>query len=103
MSKHTPGPWRHLTRGRSHRISADTCGICEIPNDDSLMTRDLNERHANAVLIAAAPRMLAALEMALKYLENPEVQAIPFVLSASVPAKRVSKAIALAHGKEPRA
>ena len=36
---------------------------------------------------------IAALELALKYLEHPDVQAITFALHASVAARRVEEAI----------
>ena len=49
-------------------------------------------------LIAAAPELLAALQLALRYLEHPDVQAIPFALHASVPAERARRAIAKAKG-----
>jgi hypothetical protein len=43
----------------------------------------------NGRLIAKAPQMHELLKLALKYLEHPDVQAIPFALPASAVAERI--------------
>ena len=66
--------------------------ICELGNygDDN--------RDANSQLLAAAPDLLAACEAALLYLDHPDVQAIPFILSASTSSKHLRATIAIAKG-----
>ena len=59
MNKHTPGPWRN---DNGVEISAGKCtSICGMrhPFDDA-------EKMANANLIAAAPDLLAALELMVR-------------------------------------
>jgi hypothetical protein len=57
-AQYTPGPWH---------VSGDGGGIWSRPNDPSVAVavsnRPLAERDANARLIAAAPDLLAALDM----------------------------------------
>lgn len=64
MSKHTPGPWKaeqYESEGFcGWQFSA--CGSL-LPLNDATAT-DFDEAEANARLIAAAPRMLAALRKA---------------------------------------
>jgi len=47
----------------------------------------------------AIPEMLEALKLAKRYLEHPDVQAIPFALNASVPLSRIVNVIAKAEGE----
>ena len=58
MSKHTPGPWKIThTALNGYRVSDSTgWGV-------AVVLKDVNDK-ANARLIAAAPQMLEALEMA---------------------------------------
>lgn len=70
MTKHTPGPWmlaekvegKHTTtnmrRIRSEREGMEHGAVCEVYG-----IADGSEAHANARLIAAAPGLLAALDM----------------------------------------
>ena len=61
MNKHTPGPWRY---SKAHKDVISMCGgikkdvICEIVNE------------ANARLIAAAPDLLEAAQLALQIAES---------------------------------
>ena len=48
---------------------------------------------ADAKLIAAAPALLEAMKLAVRYLEHPDVQALPFALSAECAANRARDAI----------
>jgi hypothetical protein len=56
------------------------------------------EQQANAQLIAAAPDLLAAAELALRYMENPDVQALQFALPAAAAADRLRAAVEAATG-----
>lgn len=67
MSKHTPGPWTKSKRSMLFQISI-------LSDEEHLATvyGESGENEANANLIVAAPRLLAALEImtvlvALKY------------------------------------
>lgn len=68
-TNHTPGPWRfHLGRGASPRIHIQTSGGYQIVSTTEVSRHapEAIEQRANARLIAAAPDLLAALELALK-------------------------------------
>lgn len=72
MSKHTLGPWS-ITVAPKNFGPVDgfapfgACGCCNSPwmNGESQ-----DEQNANAALICAAPEMLEALKLGLKYLET---------------------------------
>jgi len=57
MTTHTPGPWK---------VDADERSVIAAPNGEwvaqVITQRHLDEKRANAKLIAAAPNLLAALE-----------------------------------------
>lgn len=64
MSKHTPGPWAHVS------VTGGWDGVAEDANRNSVIcTLSLNNP-ANASLIAAAPDLLAAAELALSEAEG---------------------------------
>ncbi len=64
MTEHTPGPWEIDPRAANHVI-ADKRSICSLGfHDTSLPDGGQAENSANARLIAAAPDLLAALEIA---------------------------------------
>jgi len=73
--KHTPGPWR-VRNHESMGIWVDApCGMVENPRGPNyarqiLEDEDYPEKLADAYLIAAAPRMLAALKEARAVLET---------------------------------
>lgn len=68
--KHTPGPWKlseiveakhtktNMRRIRSVNEGLEHGAVCEVYG-----VRDGSEAHANAVLIVASPRLLAALKL----------------------------------------
>lgn len=58
MKKPNKGPWKVIALTKSFEIfsEADECSICELQHDD--------QSEANANLIAAAPELLKALELA---------------------------------------
>lgn len=64
MSAHTPGPW-HLSPLSRHVIAASGLPIARM--DD--LECPIQQREANAHLLAAAPTMLAALQEARKYIQ----------------------------------
>jgi hypothetical protein len=59
--KHTPGPWKIHTFAQLNIVSANT-GLLVASCADG-WTGQGNEREANAALIAAAPDLLAALQL----------------------------------------
>jgi hypothetical protein len=76
MNAHTPGPWQfyELTNGRN---APDGLGyIRALPEDGMEIAhhgdsgRSTEENRANALLIVAAPEMLAALKLAAVILEG---------------------------------
>lgn len=66
-AKHTKGPWR-VNRRDKHRISAGR----NTPVAETLGAELMETDHANARLIAAAPRLLAALKGALEIIRYHE-------------------------------
>ena len=72
-TKHTPGPWARLS-GFSDYIVADSPDgrikrdICAVLSPDRW--REDGEEEANALLIAAAPDLLAALKIASRYFHD---------------------------------
>jgi hypothetical protein len=110
--KHTPGPWtvdRMLIppRAKDRRYGFVVNGPDTSKDDLPVRICDLrvpagvwgfSEGRANASLIAESPAMLAALKLAVRYLEHPDVQAIPFALSASVLLEQALAIIARVEG-----
>ena len=68
MSKHTPGPWVVGTPGPNGCFTiGTTCGLMTAMISHSINEKDQADTAiANAALIAAAPEMLAVLEMFIK-------------------------------------
>jgi len=66
MSKHTPGPWAVADVGEVV-VCATGRTLCDVYSSPA--TGD-EQADADAHLIAAAPDMLAALELLLPYLED---------------------------------
>ncbi len=64
MSAHTPGPWRLVTRGRNRKTALRAADDRWLATFDQ-MTQPREEMEANARLIAAAPDLLKACELAL--------------------------------------
>ena len=56
------------------------------------------EQQANARLIAQAPALVMMLKVALRYLEHPDVQALPFVIPAQAQAIRARDILVAAVG-----
>jgi hypothetical protein len=63
MSKHTPGPWRYEEFGPNVIIKATKNPMLSVVH--SLYHESREQMEANACLIAAAPELLEALEIAL--------------------------------------
>ena len=72
---HTPGPWRFEKELDSHQYIKTPFYIRTVPHDDfgdyliAIGGLQTEETMHNARLIAAAPEMLAALELAIDKLE----------------------------------
>ena len=90
MSKHTPAPWKIAGKsGNDHEsfvIDAESRSICWTTNtldcdtDEETITE---EDKANACLIAAAPELLAALELAQSYIK-PGAGVINHVITTAI-------------------
>lgn len=78
-NKHTPGPWRVVIDDDGNHLSGRPMVAASVELDCAIVhwdgfvqtywrsARGDNEIHANANLIAAAPELLDALELALSY------------------------------------
>ena len=72
MSAHTPGPWRvdcseaDFAGPEEGFVPVDGCGCCNSP---WIMGDSVEERNANARLIAAAPDLLRELKDLIKQIE----------------------------------
>ncbi len=105
--QHTPEPWELQIQPNQFSPAgyiADICGNFKGPDGDTIARlttefapggREMTKAEvlANGRLMAAAPRMLEELRFALRYLDNPEVVALPFALPATAAAARVEAAI----------
>jgi len=83
MSAHTPGPWIYVRRDEwSHSVATQHGELPDgSPNYWTVASINKNrepEHEANARLIAAAPDLLEALQMALKELDGLNLDAIGF-------------------------
>jgi len=81
--KWTPGEWK-----REGRFIVD--------EDGQLIATVIEGKQpweANLTVMKAAPEMVKALQLAMRYLEHPDVQAMPFALSAKVPLERAQAAL----------
>lgn len=96
MTKHTPGPWRWSANCRE--VVAPGKSICRIDPGMliSFHAPDESERLANAQLIAAAPDLLEALEIAEAFLARQ-----PQTIDVSGVLGEVQAAIAKAKGERP--
>lgn len=108
MSKHTPGPWTMHPRfadGAEVRSLAQVawCGsACEISKSGGQII-DAAEARANARLIAAAPDLLAACEMALldmRYYATVHGESITAIEAAIAKAKGQSSSTDTARATE---
>lgn len=75
MSAHTPGPWIVLPESLGSIVTADKrLDIAQAHATKAVRTSaDHAERMANARLIAAAPELLAALELAQVWIQEARV------------------------------
>lgn len=65
--KHTPGPWRIYRQGNHIRIGPDFGHVVAVVYLDKDF---LDTDRADAELISAAPELLEALEIAVKFFNN---------------------------------
>jgi hypothetical protein len=80
VSGHTPGPWHvggiggataKAGKTDARRVwAADAAAVCDISTRRLLGAKSAPEEDANARLIAAAPELLEALEIALRYVRS---------------------------------
>ena len=96
-----PGPWYVVDGvypGGGIGIGPELEGI----GPHTIVTYNGGDSEARAILIAASPKMLGALRLALRYLEHPDVQAASsnFVISGKKAGERIREAIAQATGKK---
>lgn len=92
QSKHTPGPWKWL-----YSSIDDEMVYRVIPIQRPGTHFVTNE--ADARLVAAAPELLHALELTIRYLDHPEVKTIPFAMSVDAAIEQARAAIAKAKGE----
>jgi hypothetical protein len=95
MSTHTPGPWK--IDGRGYRPDTKNGGeFVPIHAERGGWIADVREPDANARLIAATPDLLAALKLALRWID-PDASPVP--LSNREVCNRIRAAIAKAEGR----
>lgn len=88
--KHTPGPWHwHYDGFNQISIYSDTqtkCGSKAVVNHLSFYAGGEEEQKANACLIAAAPDLLEACELALEFVDpkNPNILRLVDKLHAAI-------------------
>ena len=89
MPKSTPGPWRARSCQTAVLVdvvrNGDAMLIALVADNDSRGDTDIERKMNNALLIAAAPAMLEALEAAIKYV--PELADVPGIKAAIRAAK----------------
>ena len=90
-TKHTPGPWYAANCGN------DEQGLIVSETSDSSIAVAYDKR--DAALIAAAPDLLAALELAVHYLDHPDIRAMNFAMRSEVASVKAHVAIAKAKGE----
>ena len=96
---HTPGPWTASCAGiENHGFGSDPYTRRVWLSGPEFHNDTIGTAVDDANLVAAAPDLLSALQLAVKYLEHPDVQSIPFALNASAAADRANNAITKAMG-----
>lgn len=96
MTKHTPGPWNYNPEiGIIEKTQGLTCGSIGYTSEPIAVVEPAQTHNgqANIKLMTAAPEMLGLLKLAVVYLENPEVQTIPFALNPENLAKSIRELI----------
>jgi len=93
-TKHTPGPWTRDDDGFIYAGSGET--YVTLADFDCTRDLDIDEREANKSLACAAPELLAALELAVHYLDHPDIRAMNFAMRSEVASVKAHVAIAKA-------
>lgn len=86
---HTPGPWRAEIHPRNDEIDVYGSDNYRVASFDP---GEWIEEKPNAALIRHAPELVAfygQVQLALKYLEHPDVEVMPFALPVTVVSKRL--------------
>jgi len=97
---HSLGPWVTAYHEPGNDVQHGLAGYSVVSGTGEGVAFNVHSE-ANARLIAAAPQMLEALMLAIKYLQHPDVQAIPFALPASNAVRSINAAIRAAEGEKP--
>lgn len=79
MSKHTPGPWQWEKRGGAFRAIEGPSGLSVAVTEEYAGDAWIDVSEANASLIAAAPELLAELEMLSNVVEGCGMATMPEV------------------------
>lgn len=110
-AKFTPGPWQQDTRGYPHvdvraeggRAIAATWNVCSNqPKTPEQYDKRTAEDRANAHLISAAPDLLEALQMFVRYEDEMDIRAdVQAMLTYATFSEFARAAIAKALGEQP--
>lgn len=94
--KTTPAPWTVEEDGTSITMQGQVVATAIAPDGASI-----EERRANANLIAAAPELMARLQLAIRYLEHPDVLAVidDMAMPGSIVLRQCREAVAHAKGE----
>ena len=92
-AQYTPGPWNadeENCGGGLNIKTKDGSHVCHtaVYRDKDRVHIQPPEAFANARLIASSPELLEVLDLAVRYLEHPDVKAIPFALPSECVANR---------------
>lgn len=106
MPRHTPTPWMIQRVEEKHHgydgwntfavRDEKTNGCIAMVGEVDRQFDEANEANAAFIITAcnSHDELLAELKLALRYLEHPDVEAIPFAMRASTVANRIRRTIA---------
>ena len=106
MPRHTPTPWKvQLVEEKHHGYDGwntfavrdeKTNGCIAMVGEVDRQFDTVNEANAEFIVTAcnSHDELIAELKLALRYLEHPDVQAIPFAMRASTVTDRIHRTLA---------
>ena len=106
MPRHTPTPWKVQSVEEKHHgydgwntfavRDEKTNGCIAMVGEVDRQFDEANEANAAFIITAcnSHDELLAELKLALRYLEHPDVQAIPFAMRSSTVVDRIHRTIA---------